>query len=157
MTSNLVHQYLPVLWPVCIITSWHHVRVMVFWIARNSTVCSKTCSRQQHRKHENSVLLVLLRGIHRWPVDSPEMLNVFPCHDILMWWIRCCCHRYAHCCWYKLWNFFFFSVNELKYLKNWLRPSDKSRCKLTRSSLVHARICHLKDTESLPEPIMTYC
>ena len=50
-----------------------------------SIVCSTVCSGADHRKHQSSASLAFMRGIHRWPVDSPpngsvmwEMLGQTP-------------------------------------------------------------------------------
>ena len=37
-----------------------------------SIVCSAVCSCGDQRKHEISATLVFVKGIHRWPVDSPR-------------------------------------------------------------------------------------
>ena len=37
-----------------------------------SIVCSTVCSDADQRKHQSSATLALVRGIHRWPVDSPH-------------------------------------------------------------------------------------
>ena len=37
-----------------------------------STVSSVVCSGAHQREHESSALLPSVRGIHRWPVDSPH-------------------------------------------------------------------------------------
>ena len=35
-------------------------------------VCSTICSGADQRKHQSSVSLAFVRGIHRWPVNSPH-------------------------------------------------------------------------------------
>ena len=35
-------------------------------------VCSTVCSGGDKRKHQSSASLAFVRGIHRWPVDSPS-------------------------------------------------------------------------------------
>ena len=37
-----------------------------------STICSIVCSCADQRKHQRSESLAFVRGIHRWPVDSPH-------------------------------------------------------------------------------------
>ena len=37
-----------------------------------STVCSTICSGADQRKHQSSASLAFVRGIHRWPVNSPH-------------------------------------------------------------------------------------
>ena len=53
-----------------------------------STVNSTVCSGRDQRKHQSSTPVALVRGIHRWPMDSPHwgpiMRKVFPFNDIIM-------------------------------------------------------------------------
>ena len=59
---------------------------MIYW-----TVSSGT----DQRKHQNSVSLAFVRGIHRWPVNSPHKgpvtRNMFPCDDVIMVCKSCQC------------------------------------------------------------------
>ena len=48
------------------------VSAMAPQIASISIVCSTVCSGAPQRKHQSSESLAFLRGIHRWPVDSPH-------------------------------------------------------------------------------------
>ena len=51
-------------------------------------VYSNVYSGADHRKHESSVSLAFVRGIHRWPVNSPHKGPVtrkkFPFDDVIM-------------------------------------------------------------------------
>ena len=53
-----------------------------------SIVCSTFCSGVDQRKHQSSASLAFVRGIHRWPVDSPHKgpltRQMFPFHDVIM-------------------------------------------------------------------------
>ena len=53
-----------------------------------STVYSAVCSRSDQIKHQSSASLVFLRGIHRWPVNSPHKgpvtRKMFPFDDVIM-------------------------------------------------------------------------
>ena len=53
-----------------------------------SIVCSTVYSGADQRKHQNSASLVFVRGIHRWPVDSPHngpvTRQMFPFDDDTM-------------------------------------------------------------------------
>ena len=55
-----------------------------------SIVYSTICSGADQRKHQNSASLTFVRGIHRWPVDSPHKAPVtrkmFPFGDVIMNW-----------------------------------------------------------------------
>ena len=53
-----------------------------------SIVCSTVCSGADQRIHQNSASLAFVRGIHRWPVDSPYKgpvtQKMFPFDDVIM-------------------------------------------------------------------------
>ena len=53
-----------------------------------SVICSIVCSGADHRKHQSSASLAFVRGMHRWPVDSPKKgpvtRNKFPFDDVIM-------------------------------------------------------------------------
>ena len=53
-----------------------------------SMVCSTVCSGADHRKHQSSPSLAFMRGIHRWPVNSPHKVPVarkmFSFDDVIM-------------------------------------------------------------------------
>ena len=73
-------------------TSIHYSDVMMsamaFQITGVSIVCSTVCSGADKRKHESSGSLSFVRGIHRWPVNSPHKGPVtrifFPFADVIM-------------------------------------------------------------------------
>ena len=46
--------------------------LMVSQITCVATVCSTVCSGEDERKHQSSVSLVFVRGIHWWLVNSPH-------------------------------------------------------------------------------------
>ena len=50
-----------------------------------SIVCSTFCSGADHRRHQSSVCLDFVNGIHRWPVDSPRIGQVTP-KMFPIWW-----------------------------------------------------------------------
>ena len=57
-----------------------------------SIVCSTVCSGADLRKHQSSASLTFVRGLHRWPVDSPHKgpvaWKMFPFDDAIMcWWL----------------------------------------------------------------------
>ena len=52
--------------------------VMASQITGVSIVCSTVCSSTDQRKHQSSASLAFVRGIHRWPVDSPHQGAVTP-------------------------------------------------------------------------------
>ena len=69
---------------------WCRMRVMVPQITGNSTVCSKPFSSWYQSKYQRKALLAFVKGIHRWPVDSPHkgpvMWESFSSHDVIMWY-----------------------------------------------------------------------
>ena len=53
-----------------------------------SIVYSTVCSDADQTKHKRSASLAFVRGIHRWPANSPHKgpvtWKIFPCHDVIM-------------------------------------------------------------------------
>ena len=53
-----------------------------------STVCPTVCSGAHQRQHQSSASLPFVRGIHRWPMDSPHTgpisQNLFPFDNVIM-------------------------------------------------------------------------
>ena len=53
-----------------------------------SIVCSTICLGAEQRKYQGSASLAFVRGIHRWPVDSPHKgpltQKMFPFDDVIM-------------------------------------------------------------------------
>ena len=70
----------------------HHSDVIMSAIASQITgvsiVCSTVCSGADQRKHQSSASLTFVRGIHRWPVDSPHKgpvtQKMFPFNDAII-------------------------------------------------------------------------
>ena len=48
------------------------MNVMASQITSVSMVCSNICSGADKKKHHSSTSLAFVRGIHRWPVNSPH-------------------------------------------------------------------------------------
>ena len=61
---------------------------MAFQITSVSIACSTICLGADQRKHQSSALLAFVRGIHGWPVDSPNKgpvtRKMLPFDDVLM-------------------------------------------------------------------------
>ena len=61
---------------------------MAFQITGDWIVCSTASSGVDQRKHQLSVSLAFVSGIHRWPVDSPHKgpvtRKMFPFDDVIM-------------------------------------------------------------------------
>ena len=70
----------------------HYTDVMMTAVASQITgvliVCSTVCSGLDQRKHQSSASLAFVRGIHRWPMDSPHngpvTRKTFPFNDVIM-------------------------------------------------------------------------
>ena len=60
---------------------------MAFQIPGVSIVCPTVCSGVEQRIHQSSASLAFVRGIHRWPVDSPHKgpgtRKMFPFDDVM--------------------------------------------------------------------------
>ena len=58
------------------ITCTHYIDIirsaMASQITGVPTVCSNVCSCTDQRKHQSSVSVAFVKGIHLWPVDSPQ-------------------------------------------------------------------------------------
>ena len=61
-----------------------------------SRLFTQTFIQADQRKHESSASLAFVRGIHRWPVNSPHKWTVtrkmFPFDDVIITWIVCMIH-----------------------------------------------------------------
>ena len=62
--------------------------VMASQITSVSLVYLAVCSGSDQRKHQSSASLAFVRGIHRWPVNSPHKgpvtRKMFPFEDVIM-------------------------------------------------------------------------
>ena len=69
----------------------HHIimNVMASQIISLTIVYSSMYSGADQRIHQSSTSLAFVRGIHRWPVNSPHKgpvsLKMFPFDDVIMW------------------------------------------------------------------------
>ena len=65
---------------------------MASQITSLTIVCSTVYSCANQRKHQSSASLAFVRGIHRWPVNSPHKgpatRKIFPFDDVIMPRIR---------------------------------------------------------------------
>ena len=69
-----------------------------------SVVCSTVGSGADQRKHQNSASLAFVRGIHRWPVNSPHKgpvtRKMFPFEDVIMYgYVKSSQWIYTHIIW----------------------------------------------------------
>ena len=84
-----------------------------------SIVFSTVCSGADQRKHQSSALLVFVRGIHRWPVNSPHKgpvtRKMFPFDDVIMIYHKQATIRYACIPNTGAYIWFIFNIIRLKY------------------------------------------
>ena len=63
--------------------------VMASQITSVSIVCSTVCSRVDQTKRQSSASLAFVRGIHRWPVNSPHKgpvtRKMLPFDDVILY------------------------------------------------------------------------
>ena len=77
--------------------------VMASQITSLTIVYSNVYSGEDQRKHQSSVSLAIVRGIHRWLVNSPHKgpvtWKMFPFDDVIMFW-----GKYSHfqCTWTQM-------------------------------------------------------
>ena len=77
------------------ITKPHYNEVIMSAMASQITgvviVCSTVCWGTDQRKHQSSASLAFVRGIHRWPVNSPRKgpvtRKMFPLVDVIMFYL----------------------------------------------------------------------
>ena len=66
---------------------------MASQITSISIVYSTVCSSADQRKYQSSASLAFVRGIHRWPVNSPPKgpvtRKMFPFDDVIMYQLSC--------------------------------------------------------------------
>ena len=92
------------------------MRAMTSQITGVSIVCWTVSSGVYQIKHQNSASLAFVKGIHRWPVDSPYKGQVtwkmFPFDGVIM--------TYGTCCW--LYILFYRTVKLFTHtLNSWNR------------------------------------
>ena len=77
---------------MALLASWHYndviIRTMASQITGVSIVYSTVGSGINRKKHQSSASLAFVRGIHRWPVNSPHKRPVtrkmFPFDDVIV-------------------------------------------------------------------------
>ena len=74
-------------------THWGLVVIMTMMASQITSltiVYSTVCSCEDQRKHQSSTSLAFVRGIHRWPVNSPHKgpvtRKMFPFDEVIMWY-----------------------------------------------------------------------
>ena len=76
------------------------------------------------RMHQRSASLAFVKGIHRWPVNSPHKRPVtrkmFPFDDVIMW-----SHLMCHGIWGDLVGHFDFVVSTLRCIEHYQHSDDQ--------------------------------
>ena len=78
------------LWPMLVTQHYSDVTIgtMASQITSLAIVCSTVYSSADQRKYQSSASMAFVRGIHRWPVNSPHKWPVtrkmFPFDDVIM-------------------------------------------------------------------------
>ena len=71
---------------------WVAAGVWIWWSYLANPFLT-VCSDADQRKHRSSASLGFVKGIHRWPVNSPHKWPVtrifFPFDDFIMYWVVC--------------------------------------------------------------------
>ena len=118
LSTNIYELIFP--WPIAKSANWYTrslviMSAMASQITGVSIACSTVWSGAHQRKHQSSASLAFVRGIHRWPVDSPHKgpvtLKMFPFDDVIMWlsdhisssFYKSYCHRDTYFYWRTLW------------------------------------------------------
>ena len=89
----------------CLIKIYHYCDVIMGTVAAQITsltiVYSTVYSDADQRKHQSSASLPFVRGIHRWPVNSPHKWPVtrkmFPFDDVIMCFKNSSGVEHLHC------------------------------------------------------------
>ena len=64
---------------------WRHNERNDVSITGVSAACTTVCSGGDQRKHQSSASLALVRGIHRWPVNTP-LKGPVSRENVSIWW-----------------------------------------------------------------------
>ena len=96
-------------WGNTFLSVFHYTDVIMSAIASQITIVSiiysAVCSGADQRKHQNSVSQAFVRGIHRWPMNSPHIGPVtpkmLPFDDVIMSRVQSLCNTqllWMSCC-----------------------------------------------------------
>ena len=78
--ENVEYLFKYLLWKLicgfCFSLKWGHMRVMTYQLIGHPTICSTVCLGWYQRKHQSRRYRPFVKGIQRWPVDSPHKGSV---------------------------------------------------------------------------------
>ena len=130
--------------------------VMASQITSLMIVNSTVYSGAHQRKHQSSVSLAFVRGIHRWLVNSlhkgPVTRKMIPLDDVIMWWPRTI--MYKDIC---RSNFRVYIDGLVQERLNSSPPSAAYMRHEIDSALVQIMTCCLFGATPLSKPILGYC
>ena len=101
---------------------------MASQITSLTIVYSTVYSGADQRKHQSSVSLAFVRGIHRWPVNSPLKWPVtrkmFSFDDVIMGWLKDLCAKSftVHCTHYIIISLSWLSYNQTNCVHSSMSP-----------------------------------
>ena len=121
-------------------SEWCHNFAIASQITSLTIVYSTVYSDADQRKHQGFVSLAFVRGIHRWPVNSPHKWPVtrkmFPLDGVIIVMAK----------WDFTRAYFNSSPPGAAYMRQW-----------TGSALVQIMACRLVGAKPLPGPMLEYC
>ena len=115
-----------------------------------SIVYPTVCSTVDQRKHQSSAWLAFVRGIHRWPVNSPHkgpvMRKIFPFDDVIMFWVKYAQREITY-----LYNKHYFSTKAHIYAYIWENKIHLAKMITTQDRLpwIHVNIFWRHHAQSL--------
>ena len=130
----------------------HHSDVTMIGMASQIAGVSVVCSGTDKRKDQSPASLAIVRGIHRWPVDSPHKGPVtWKCFHFMTssWWMVSTARTFQG--WEIMENAYTFTfLNSSPPRAPYMHPWNES-------ALVQVMACRLVGTKPLPESTLIYC
>ena len=87
--SKMLHHYHPIVWFIIRVTDWPILLYYQGDVTSLAMMYSTVYLGTDQIKHQSSMSLAFVRGIHRWPVNSPDKWPVtrkmFPFDYVIMW------------------------------------------------------------------------
>ena len=128
---------------------------MASQITSFTIVCSTVYSGADQRKHQSPASLAFMRGVHRWPVNSPHKGQVtrkmFPFDDVIMN-LTTMRNSYMDNC-YNAVNF----PEQPRNRHPIARPSGRNRCISWGQGLIDVMFESLQDEILYPEAMISMC
>ena len=124
-------------------TSQHYNDVIMSAMASQITsltiVYSIVYSGADQRKHQSSASLVFVRGIHRWPVNSPHKgpatRKMFPFDDVIMRFMDMVCTLLWFVLVWKYTFHYYLTITEATYNHTMCGKGKTLRCSCVRCAV----------------------